>query len=97
MLHETARVGRIGIVSFPNFAHWPNRLRWLAGACRSPRTLPYEWYDTPNIRFGTFADFEVLARKRADDPRQLRPAARQRGAPLAQPAASVAVFKFERR
>ena len=63
MLRETARVGRIGIVSFPNFAHWPNRLRVLAGRMPVTRALPYEWYDTPNIRVGTFKDFEVLAGK----------------------------------
>ena len=63
MLRETARVGRIGIVSFPNFAHWPNRLRVLAGRMPVTKALPYQWYDTPNIRVGTFADFEVLARK----------------------------------
>ncbi len=63
MLRETARVGRIGIVSFPNFAHWPNRLHVLAGRMPVTRTLPFEWYDTPNIRVGTFADFELLARR----------------------------------
>jgi methionine biosynthesis protein MetW len=63
MLRETARVGRIGIISFPNFAHWPNRLRVLAGRMPVTKALPYQWYDTPNIRVGTFADFEVLARK----------------------------------
>ena len=63
MLRETARVGRIGIVSFPNFAHWPNRLQVLFGRMPVTRVLPYEWYDTPNIRVGTYADFEVLARK----------------------------------
>ena len=63
MLRETARVGRIGIVSFPNFAHWPNRLRVIAGRMPVTRALPYEWYDTPNIRVGTYADFEVLARR----------------------------------
>jgi methionine biosynthesis protein MetW len=63
MLRETARVGRIGIVSFPNFAHWPNRLRVLGGRMPVTKALPYQWYDTPNIRVGTFADFEVLARK----------------------------------
>ncbi len=62
MLRETARVGRIGIVSFPNFAHWPNRLRVAAGRKPVTKALPYQWYDTPNIRVGTFADFEVLAR-----------------------------------
>ena len=63
MLIETARVGRIGIVSFPNFAHWPNRLQVLRGRMPVTKTLPYQWYDTPNIRVGTYADFEVLARK----------------------------------
>jgi methionine biosynthesis protein MetW len=63
MLREIARVGRIGIVSFPNFAHWPNRLRVLGGRMPVTKVLPYEWYDTPNIRFGTHADFEVLVRK----------------------------------
>ena len=63
MLRETARVGRIGIVSFPNFAHWANRMHVLAGRMPVTRALPYQWYDTPNIRVGTFADFEVLARK----------------------------------
>jgi methionine biosynthesis protein MetW len=63
MLSETARVGRVGIVSFPNFAHWPNRWRVAAGRMPVTKALPYEWYDTPNIRVGTYADFEILARK----------------------------------
>ena len=63
MLQETARVGRLGIVAFPNFAHWPNRLSILSGRMPVTRRLPYQWYDTPNIRVGTFDDFEVLARK----------------------------------
>ncbi|MCX7663263.1 MAG: methionine biosynthesis protein MetW [Tepidimonas fonticaldi] len=63
MLRETARVGRSAIVAFPNFAHWPNRLRVLAGRMPVTKRLPYQWYDTPNIRVGTFADFEVLAQR----------------------------------
>jgi methionine biosynthesis protein MetW len=63
MLRETARVGRMGIVAFPNFAHWPNRFSVLAGRMPVTKRLPYQWYDTPNIRVGTHADFEVLARK----------------------------------
>ncbi|MDE2433237.1 MAG: methionine biosynthesis protein MetW [Burkholderiales bacterium] len=63
MLKETARVGRSGIVSFPNFAHWPHRLSVLQGHMPVTKTLPYQWYDTPNIRVATFKDFEVLARK----------------------------------
>ena len=63
MLRETARIGRLGIVAFPNFAHWPNRLSVLRGRMPVTRRLPYQWYDTPNIRVGTFKDFEVLAHK----------------------------------
>jgi methionine biosynthesis protein MetW len=63
MLRETARVGRICIVAFPNFAHWPNRLSVLRGRMPVTRRLPYQWYDTPNIRVGTFKDFEALAHK----------------------------------
>jgi methionine biosynthesis protein MetW len=63
MLRETARVGQIGIVAFPNFAHWFNRLSMLRGRMPVTKRLPYQWYDTPNIRVGTFADFADLARK----------------------------------
>lgn len=97
MLRETARVGRIGIVSFPNFAHWPNRLRVASGRMPVTKVLPYEWYDTPNIRVGTYADFEVLARKeglRILDAFGIQDGAAQRTWPNL--LASVAVFKFER-
>ena len=97
MLRETARVGRTGIVSFPNFAHWPNRLQVAAGRMPVTRVLPYQWYDTPNIRVGTFADFEVLARK--DGLRILDAFGIQKGAAVRRwpnLRASVAVFKFDR-
>ena len=61
MLRETARVGRIGVVAFPNFGHWQNRFSVLRGRMPVTKRLPYQWYDTPNIRVGTYADFEVLA------------------------------------
>lgn len=63
MLRETVRVGKQGIVAFPNFGHWPNRLQVLMGQMPVTKTLPYQWYDTPNIRVGTFADFAELAVK----------------------------------
>ena len=63
MLLETVRVGRMGIIAFPNFAHWSNRLSILRGRMPVNARLPYEWYDTPNIRVGTFADFGRLANK----------------------------------
>ena len=63
MLRETVRVGRVGIVAFPNFAHWPNRLSILKGRMPVTRRLPYQWYDTPNIRVGTHADLAQLAQR----------------------------------
>jgi methionine biosynthesis protein MetW len=96
MLRETARVGRIGIVSFPNFAHWPNRWSVVRGRMPVTRTLPYQWYDTPNIRVGTHADFEVLARRNGLtilDSFGLHRGKAVRFWPNAR--ASVAVFKFQ--
>ncbi len=61
MLRETVRVGRSGVIAFPNFGHWPNRLSVLMGRMPVTKRLPYQWYDTPNIRVGTFKDFEALA------------------------------------
>ena len=61
MLRETVRVGRFGVVAFPNFAHWPNRLSILSGRMPVTRRLPYQWFDTPNIRVGTHADLGILA------------------------------------
>jgi methionine biosynthesis protein MetW len=61
MLREKVRVGRTGILAFPNFAHWPNRLSILMGSMPVTKRLPYQWYDTPNIRVGTYSDFAQLA------------------------------------
>ena len=97
MLRETARVGRMGIVSFPNCAPWPNRLHIAAGRMPVTRALPYEWYDTPNIRVTTHADFEVLARKNGLD--ILESFGLQNGRVVRRRPnlmASVAVFKFQR-
>ncbi|HSI58012.1 MAG TPA: methionine biosynthesis protein MetW [Ideonella sp.] len=97
MLRETARVGRIGIVSFPNFAHWPNRLSVARGRMPVTKALPYEWYDTPNIRVGTYADFGVLARRNGLD--IIDSFGLQHGRVVRRwpnLRASVAVFKFER-
>ena len=97
MLRETARVGRMGVLSFPNFAHWPNRLQVLLGRMPVTRVLPYEWYDTPNIRVGTYADFEVLARKcdlRVLDSFGIHNGRQVRRRPNLM--SSMAVFKFER-
>ena len=97
MLRETARVGRTGIVAFPNFAHWPNRLSVLRGRMPVTRRLPYQWYDTPNIRVGTYKDFEALAQKnrlRILDAFGLQEGEAVRFLPNAR--AGTAVFHFER-
>ncbi len=63
LLDEMLRVAREGIVTFPNFGHWRCRL-YLAGRGRMPvsRSLPYSWYNTPNIHLCTCHDFEALCR-----------------------------------
>ena len=61
ILQEMLRVGRTCIITFPNFGHW--RCRWyLATRGRMPVSdfMPYTWYNTPNIHFCTFKDFEAL-------------------------------------
>lgn len=65
VLDEMLRVGKECIVTFPNFGHWKARF-YLAARGRMPVSdlLPYEWYNTPNIHFCTFKDFEVLCRER---------------------------------
>jgi methionine biosynthesis protein MetW len=97
MLIETARVGRIGVVSFPNFAHWGNRLAIVRGRMPVTKRLPYQWYDTPNIRVGTYKDFEVLATKNrlaVLDSFGLHNGREVRVLPNLR--ATTAVFKFER-
>ena len=97
VLQETARVGRIGVVAFPNFAHWPNRLSVLRGRMPVTRRLPYQWYDTPNIRVGTYFDFELLALRnglKIQDSFGLQDGRTVRTAPNL--LAGTAVFKFTR-
>jgi len=65
LIGEMLRVGRRGIVSFPNFAVWYNRLMFLLlGRAPVSRELPYEWYDTPNIRVIPIKDFRRFCRKK---------------------------------
>ncbi len=61
ILRDFARVAREIIVSFPNFAYWPHRLALLSGRMPVSRSLPYQWYDTPNVRCATIHDFTDLA------------------------------------
>jgi methionine biosynthesis protein MetW len=60
ILKEMLRVGREGIVTFPNFGYWRHRLAILAGRMPVSKSLPYQWFDTPNIHLCTVKDFEAL-------------------------------------
>lgn len=60
IIQEMLRVGKEGIVSFPNFGYWKNRMQVIAGHMPVSETLPYRWYDTPNIHLCTLGDFETL-------------------------------------
>jgi methionine biosynthesis protein MetW len=61
LLRDIVRVGHEAIVSFPNFAYWPHRVALLKGRMPVSESLPYEWYDTPNVRCATIEDFRDLA------------------------------------
>ncbi len=60
VLQELLRVGKQGIVTFPNFGHWRCRLALLKGQMPVVKSLPNLWYDTPNIHLCTLRDFELL-------------------------------------
>lgn len=62
LMREMLRVGRQGIVSFPNFGYWKNRLDILNGHMPVSKALPYQWYDTPNVHLCTLHDFETFCR-----------------------------------
>ena len=57
---EMLRVGRQGIVTFPNFGYWEARLQIMAGRMPVSKALPYQWYDTPNVHLCTIHDFEAF-------------------------------------
>ncbi|MBU1215654.1 MAG: methionine biosynthesis protein MetW [Gammaproteobacteria bacterium] len=60
LMNEIVRVGREGIISFPNFGYWKNRLQIINGHMPVSKQLPYQWYDTPNVHLCTLNDFELL-------------------------------------
>ncbi|HTP48900.1 MAG TPA: methionine biosynthesis protein MetW [Casimicrobiaceae bacterium] len=60
LVAEMLRVGREAIVSFPNFGHWSHRLQVLRGRMPVSKSLPYEWYNTPNVHLCTVADFDTF-------------------------------------
>ncbi len=97
LVMEILRVGREGIVSFPNFGHWRNRLDILNGKMPVSEALPYQWYDTPNVHLCTLRDFEafcaahrlqILERSVMADGREVSVLPNLRG--------SMAVYRFKR-
>lgn len=64
IIDEMLRVGRTGIVTFPNFGYWENRWQLLKGRMPVSETLPYQWYDTPNIHLCTVRDFDAFLTER---------------------------------
>ena len=62
IVNEMLRVGKQGIVSFPNFGYWKNRMQIISGHMPISEELPYQWFDTPNIHLCTLGDFEKLCR-----------------------------------
>jgi methionine biosynthesis protein MetW len=97
IIMEILRVGRQGIVSFPNFGYWPQRLQIMRGRMPLSEVLPYLWYNTPNVHLCTLVDFEdfcathgvrILERIAMQDGRRIRIAPNVRG--------SVAVYRFEK-
>ena len=98
VLREIARVGREAIVSFPNFAYWPHRVALLRGRMPVSKSLPYQWYDTPNVRCATINDFEELANRVGLE--VLERVALQDGKPvdfLPNWRGSLAVFRFRKK
>ena len=94
---EMLRVGRQGIVSFPNFGYWPQRLQIMRGRMPVSDVLPYLWYNTPNVHLCTLHDFEdfcaahgvrILERTVMQGERRISFAPNLRG--------SVAVYRFEK-
>ena len=60
ILNEMLRVGKIGIVTFPNFGFWKHRLQIMLGAMPVSVEMPYQWFNTPNIHLCTINDFEIF-------------------------------------
>ncbi len=63
IIKEMMRVSKEGIVSFPNFGYWKNRLQIIFGHMPVSEALPYQWFDTPNIHLCTLGDFERFCRQ----------------------------------
>jgi methionine biosynthesis protein MetW len=63
IVHEMLRVGKEAIVTFPNFGYWRHRIQLIQGQMPISKSLPYEWYNTPNIHLCTIKDFDDFCAK----------------------------------
>lgn len=70
ILNEMLRVGREAVVSFPNFGYWRHRQSILNGRMPVSESLPHQWFNTPNVRFFTIADFDALCEINAIEVRE---------------------------
>jgi len=97
LVREMLRVGREGIVSFPNFGYWKSRLNVTLGHMPVSKELPYQWYDTPNVHLCTLDDFEMFCRNKqvAILDRRVMTGERQVGF-LPNLLGSTAVYRFQR-
>jgi methionine biosynthesis protein MetW len=97
LIQEMLRVGREGIVSFPNFGYWKNRINVLRGNMPVSRELPYQWYDTPNVHLCTLHDFEEFCSDHHVDVLERRVMTGQREVKiLPNLLGSTAVYRFQR-
>ena len=97
IIKDMLRVGREGIVTFPNFGYWKNRLQVIGGHMPVSDNLPYEWHDTPNVHLCTIADFERFCAAR--EVKILERKVLTRGSPvsvLPNLLGSLAVYRFQR-
>ena len=94
---EMLRVGREAIVTFPNFGHWSHRSQIMRGRMPVSKSLPYQWYDTPNIHLCTVADFDAFlaARKCVVQDRVIL-AGRKRVRMLPNLLGELAIYRFRR-
>jgi len=99
ILGEMLRVAEEAVVSFPNFAYRKNREAIFDGHMPVSEDLPYEWWETPNVRFFTIADFEALCAKLGIEIRERR-AFDEAGAPVTEDPnlnGSLAFYRLGRR
>lgn len=97
IVRDMLRVGREGIVTFPNFGYWTHRLQIISGRMPVSKDLPFQWYDTPNIHLSTIKDFEIFCG--AHDVRILERVVMDAGRPvrwLPNLLGSLAVYRFDK-